>query len=1172
MKIKKTKILGLVLALIIFFTNLPFGMGIVHAQTGDIEINQMNFPDEIFRTYVTENFDKNQKDGTLSQAELDAVKEIKLTDSKYNDISSLQGISYFKNLETLNFGSQYIEKIDLSNNTALKKVYLSCERLSDLKLGELDKLEELSCDYLNNHQSLDLSSYKSLKIIKIARCSKLTKLDVSGCKNLEELWVANSIFETIDLSNNTNLKKLNLFTGRLKKIDLRNNTKLTDLILASNSLKYLDLTQNEDLIELSCGSNEIKYIAFGKHDKLKHISVDENNLTALDLNLVADGVYSFSNQEYTLKLSEDEKNSMNKSEINAKSIYSQRLPGHPNPSKIRKTKDGYDYIIDDSMEQFLNVKVITPEGEPKVVTIADDDVQGLKYEDGYALMIFDAGEGCKPIGARSRYLGVNVKYGTDWEDDEVKNAIPELAIYKDKSHKFVKWSGEIPTGTVGEQEPITLTAEYDLTSAEKELKEAQAAAKEEIGKLPNLSEEEKGKFNTKVDEKTTKEDVKTVVEEAKAKDTENLKAAQTKAKEEIGKLNLKPEEKTAADKAIDDAKDKAAVDKAVNDAKAKSAANDKKAQELKEAKEKAKEEIKDLNLKPDEKTAADKAIDDAKDKDEVAKAVADAKEKSAANDKKDQEEKDKKAQELKEAKEKAKEEIKDLNLKPDEKTAADKAIDDAKDKDEVAKAVAEAKEKAAVNDKKTAEEKLQKEKDAAKEEIDKLPNLSEKEKKDAKDKVDNANTKDEVEKAVEDAKTKAEEKAKEVEKAKQEAEQAKQEAADKAKEAEEKAKAADKAAEEAVEKAKEAEEKAKAAEDAKKAAEEKTKEAAKAAEDAKKAKEESDADPNNAELKEKAKDAENKANEAKAAEEAAKEVAAKAEQEKNAAEKEAKKAADDAANAAEDAKQAKEAADNAQKEADKKAKEAEEKEKALPATPDDKNNAKGEIDKLPNLSDNDKKESKDKVDNAKTKGEVEKALEDAKAKSEEQKPSPEPEPFRPYWPEHREEERPYRPHRPYRRDKAEVDTKTVDEEKVQETSKYDKFEAVLFIKDSIMQKSVNGVVSQVRMDIAPFIYQSRTMLPIRFVAESLGFMVTWDAKTKTVYLSDKENIIQIPVETNNIIVNGNTFVSDVKPMIKNNRTMLPVANVARALGLEDGKDILWDAVRAMVTLKRNVLK
>lgn len=146
------------------------------------------------------------------------------------------------------------------------------------------------------------------------------------------------------------------------------------------------------------------------------------------------------------------------------------------------------------------------------------------------------------------------------------------------------------------------------------------------------------------------------------------------------------------------------------------------------------------------------------------------------------------------------------------------------------------------------------------------------------------------------------------------------------------------------------------------------------------------------------------------------------------------------------------------------------------------------------------------------------------------------------------------------------------EEKPVEVNEYDKLEAILFINDSIMQKSVNGVVSQVRMDIAPFIYQARTMLPIRYVAEALGFMVTWDANTRTVYLVDKENIVQIPVDTNNIIVNGKTFVSDVKPMIKNNRTMLPVANVARALGLQDGKDILWDAAMKFVTLRRNVLK
>lgn len=166
----------------------------------------------------------------------------------------------------------------------------------------------------------------------------------------------------------------------------------------------------------------------------------------------------------------------------------------------------------------------------------------------------------------------------------------------------------------------------------------------------------------------------------------------------------------------------------------------------------------------------------------------------------------------------------------------------------------------------------------------------------------------------------------------------------------------------------------------------------------------------------------------------------------------------------------------------------------------------------------------------------------------------------------------YERRRPRRIDDDRDDRDDRKEEKPVEVNEYDKLEAILFINDSIMQKSVNGVVSQVRMDIAPFIYQARTMLPIRYVAEALGFMVTWDANTRTVYLVDKENIVQIPVDTNNIIVNGKAFVSDVKPMIKNNRTMLPVANVARALGLQDGKDILWDAAMKFVTLRRNVLK
>ena len=126
----------------------------------------------------------------------------------------------------------------------------------------------------------------------------------------------------------------------------------------------------------------------------------------------------------------------------------------------------------------------------------------------------------------------------------------------------------------------------------------------------------------------------------------------------------------------------------------------------------------------------------------------------------------------------------------------------------------------------------------------------------------------------------------------------------------------------------------------------------------------------------------------------------------------------------------------------------------------------------------------------------------------------------------------------------------------------------LTIDSKIMEKSVNGIEQKITLDVAPFIKDGRTMLPIRFVAEALGFNVQWIKETRTVLLTDKDNVITIPVDTNKIVVNGKVYESDVKPVIKNGRTMLPIANIARALGLNDGTEILWDEVSRKVTIIR----
>ena len=129
----------------------------------------------------------------------------------------------------------------------------------------------------------------------------------------------------------------------------------------------------------------------------------------------------------------------------------------------------------------------------------------------------------------------------------------------------------------------------------------------------------------------------------------------------------------------------------------------------------------------------------------------------------------------------------------------------------------------------------------------------------------------------------------------------------------------------------------------------------------------------------------------------------------------------------------------------------------------------------------------------------------------------------------------------------------------------------LTIGISTIDREINGVDSKIKMDVAPYIRDGRTMLPLRSVAEALGFDVEWNRSTKTVVLRNSSTRVEIPVDTNKIILNGTVYTSDVKPEIKNNRTMLTIANIARALGLRDGKDIIWNSKSKMVTIYRSII-
>ena len=150
------------------------------------------------------------------------------------------------------------------------------------------------------------------------------------------------------------------------------------------------------------------------------------------------------------------------------------------------------------------------------------------------------------------------------------------------------------------------------------------------------------------------------------------------------------------------------------------------------------------------------------------------------------------------------------------------------------------------------------------------------------------------------------------------------------------------------------------------------------------------------------------------------------------------------------------------------------------------------------------------------------------------------------------------------KDKDEVKTIDKDKEEKQKESK-----VLIIIGSEMLDKVDNGVRTLKAMDTKPYIKGGRTMLPLRYVAEALGYRVAWLSETMTAVIMDIGLRVEIPVDSNFIIVNGVKYTSDVKPEMRNNRIMLPIANIARALGLKDGKDILWDEVNRQVTLIRN---
>ncbi|MHB8918480.1 MAG: stalk domain-containing protein [Desulfocucumaceae bacterium] len=93
---------------------------------------------------------------------------------------------------------------------------------------------------------------------------------------------------------------------------------------------------------------------------------------------------------------------------------------------------------------------------------------------------------------------------------------------------------------------------------------------------------------------------------------------------------------------------------------------------------------------------------------------------------------------------------------------------------------------------------------------------------------------------------------------------------------------------------------------------------------------------------------------------------------------------------------------------------------------------------------------------------------------------------------------------------------------------------------------ING--SPLNMDVPPAIVNERTLVPLRAIFEALGAEVSWDQGTETVTGTRGSTTVILKINRPEAMVNGSARKLDVPPQIMEGRTMVPARFIAESLG------------------------
>ena len=267
----------------------------------NVIINEINFPDEVFRNYLLEQ--DYGKDGVITEEEIKRVYKIDISNRRFSgDFAWLDGIEFFTALKELNCSQCNLYALNLSKNTSLTTLNCSSNNRLLLNISGCNSLTYLDCSD-NNLTSLDVSDCNALTYLDCSQntivsldvfdhtalttldCSgnSMISLDASGCTSLTSLKCTNSHISSLNVSGCTSLKSLdcsNIFIGQL---NVSGCTSLASLDCSKNSLYSFDMSGCTSLKSLDCSNNSLHSLDVSDHTALTSLKCTNSYISSLNV-------------------------------------------------------------------------------------------------------------------------------------------------------------------------------------------------------------------------------------------------------------------------------------------------------------------------------------------------------------------------------------------------------------------------------------------------------------------------------------------------------------------------------------------------------------------------------------------------------------------------------------------------------------------------------------------------------------------------------------------------------------------------------------------------------------------------------------------------------------------------------------------------------------------------